>query len=116
MNERIAAVGLVAVLAGCAGDRAFDRAFAERDFAAALGSFRRSAELFDRGAPAQSPRPAWGHAEAHAWCGQALCALGRYDEALGEYRRALELAPNFGWVRDALLPALERRLASKSRR
>ena len=78
----------------------------------ALDAFGRAAELFDRGAAADAMRPTWGRADAHAWRGQVLRALGRDDEALAEYHRALEIAPDFGWVRDGLLPSLERKLAA----
>jgi tetratricopeptide (TPR) repeat protein len=68
---------------------------------------RKAIALFadDRPAP---PLPAWGHAEAYAWLGQALHKQKRIDDARTAYAKALELQPNNGWVRHVLLPALDR--------
>lgn len=68
---------------------------------------RRAIELFPADDPAP-PAPAWGHAEAHAWLGQALQKQGRTDEARRTYQRALELEPDYRYVSDVLLPALDR--------
>jgi tetratricopeptide (TPR) repeat protein len=54
------------------------------------------------------PLPAWGHAEAYAWLGQALHKQKRIDDARAAYAKALELQPDNGWVRNVLLPALDR--------
>jgi tetratricopeptide (TPR) repeat protein len=81
----------------------------------ALEAFQHAAELFEHAPPPanDSLAPVWGRAEAQAWIGQALRALGRDEEALAAYRRALEIAPDFGWVRDHLLPSLERKAATR---
>ena len=71
----------------------------------ALRHFLAAAELFADDAP-EPPLPAWGHAEAWAWIGQAHAAMGRMEEARGAYERALELEPGFVWVREVLLPEL----------
>jgi tetratricopeptide (TPR) repeat protein len=54
------------------------------------------------------PLPSWGHAEAWCWLGQALARQGKIAEARAAYERALQLEPEFGWVRYELLPALAR--------
>lgn len=77
----------------------------------ALASLQHAIELFQREPTPSAPRPCWGHAEAHAWCGQVLCALGRNEEALAHYERALEIAPAYGWVAYDLLPSLQRKRA-----
>jgi tetratricopeptide (TPR) repeat protein len=68
---------------------------------------RKAIALFadDRPAP---PLPAWGHAEAYVWLGQALHRQKRIDDARAAYAKALELQPENGWVRQVLLPALDR--------
>jgi tetratricopeptide (TPR) repeat protein len=68
---------------------------------------RKAIALFadDRPVP---PLPAWGHAEAYAWLGQALHKQKRIDDARAAYAKSLELQPENGWVRHVLLPALDR--------
>ncbi len=46
-------------------------------------------------------------AEAYAWLGQVLAKMDRPDEAKQIYDLAIELRPEFPWVRDVLLPALQ---------
>ena len=79
----------------------------------ALKAFERAAELFDSYVPADDLHPDWGRAEAHAWRGQALIALDRDAEAKAAFERALEIAPNYAWVRQELLPKVERKIAAK---
>lgn len=68
---------------------------------------RKAIVLFadDRPAP---PLPAWGRAEVYAWLGQVLHKQKRIDDARAAYAKALELQPENGWVRNVLLPALDR--------
>lgn len=73
---------------------------------AALGHFEAAIELFAEDEP-ETPLPAWGHAEAYAWLGQTLAALGDVDEARAAYERALQIAPEYAWVRHVLMPGLE---------
>lgn len=77
----------------------------------ALEAFQKAAALFD--AESQKPRTdpkeaRWGHAEVWAWIGQAQAKLGNREDARRAYARGLELAPNFSWIKDVLLPDLER--------
>nr|WP_279311490.1 tetratricopeptide repeat protein [Salinibacter ruber] len=51
--------------------------------------------------------PSWGHAEAHAWVGVAHMEAERYDPARTAFKTALDLNPDYGWVRSVLLPRLE---------
>ena len=74
---------------------------------AALTHFLAAIELFAEDEP-ESPLPAWGHAEAYAWLGQAYAALNRVVEARDAYARALEVAPGYAWVRMVLMPGLGR--------
>jgi hypothetical protein len=68
---------------------------------------RRSVELFAR-EPRDRSWPNWGRVDAHAWLGQVLARKGDRAGARAEYDTALALAPNAGWVKHVLLPALER--------
>ena len=70
-------------------------------------SLRRSIELFQR-EPADRPWPNWGRLDAHAWYGQVLLEKGDRAGARAEYDKALAIAPQSGWVRFVLLPALEK--------
>lgn len=51
----------------------------------------------------------WGEPEAHAFLGLSYAREDERDEARAAYERALELEPGFDWVRDRLLPDLEKR-------
>ncbi|MBL0938900.1 MAG: tetratricopeptide repeat protein [Gemmatimonadaceae bacterium] len=51
-------------------------------------------------------RPQWGLAEAWAWRGIMEADAGRTDAARSAYDRALELEPDYQWVRWVLRPAL----------
>ena len=69
-------------------------------------ALRRAIKLFDR-EKADKPWPNWGRADAHAWLGQVLAKKGDADGAKAAYGKGLELEPNFRWIREQLLPALE---------
>lgn len=76
------------------------------DKAEALKGFERAARLFQEenvGGPLQ---PNWGHAEAYAWTGIAHLKADRKAQARQAFERALEINPDYGWVRDVLLPQL----------
>lgn len=68
---------------------------------------RKAVALFAADRPA-APLPAWGHAEAYIWLGQALHRKKQNEDARVAYAKALELEPDNGWVRSVLLPALDR--------
>jgi tetratricopeptide (TPR) repeat protein len=67
----------------------------------------RATVLFAEDSPAP-PSPSWGHDEAYAWLGQVHAREGRTQEARQAYMKALELEPGNQWVRQQLLPALDR--------
>ena len=68
---------------------------------------RQSLDLFTR-EPVAKPWPNWGRFDAHVWLGQALLSKGNRAGARAEYDKALAIAPDSGWVRFSLIPALER--------
>jgi tetratricopeptide (TPR) repeat protein len=55
----------------------------------------------------EAPAPSWGYAEAYAWLGRVYLKQDRPEEARAAYNRALELQPDYGWVKFVLLPELE---------
>lgn len=86
----------------CTTPQAFggDPARARGELAAALAAFAQYA--------AQGPVQAdWGLPLTHAWSGLCLAMAKDKDGAREQYRLALAAAPDFAWVRDQLLPALD---------
>ncbi len=73
----------------------------------ALTKFEKAARLAEQGSPDDPLMPGWGHAEAHAWVGVAHMEAERYDPARTAFEAALDLNPDYGWVRSVLLPRLE---------
>jgi tetratricopeptide (TPR) repeat protein len=67
---------------------------------------RRSLDRFAM-EPTDKPWPNWGRFDAHVWLGQALLEKGDRSGARAEYDKARALAPNSGWLRYVLMPALE---------
>ncbi|MEM1041970.1 MAG: tetratricopeptide repeat protein [Bacteroidota bacterium] len=72
----------------------------------ALEGFERAAALYEAETDRDPLLPGWGHDEAYAWQGIALDSFDRTDEARAAFERALEINPNYGWVRYDLLPGL----------
>jgi tetratricopeptide (TPR) repeat protein len=73
---------------------------------------RRAISFFDGDQP-QTPAPSWGRAEAWGWLGQVLAREERFDDARAAYLKSLEIEPANGWVREQLLPALEKQAAKR---
>ena len=59
--------------------------------------------------PTDKPFPAWGRFDAHVWLGQVLADRGDVNGARAEYTAALAIAPQSGWVRYVLMPALDKK-------
>ena len=73
-----------------------------------LQGFQRAAELFAQEEPTDPIQPAWGHREAYAWLGIAYQNRGELESARAAFEKALEIDPDFGWVKYWLLPGLEK--------
>ena len=73
-----------------------------------LQGFQRAAELFAQEEPTDPVQPVWGHREAYAWLGIAYQDRGELESARAAFEKALEIDPDFGWVKYALLPELEK--------
>jgi len=73
-----------------------------------LQGFQRAAELFAQEEPTDPIQPVWGHREAYAWLGIAYQNQGELESARAAFEKALEIDPDFGWVKYVLLPELEK--------
>ena len=73
-----------------------------------LQGLQRAAELFAQEGPTDPIQPVWGHREAYAWLGIAYQGRGELESARAAFEKALEIDPDFGWVKDWLLPELEK--------
>ena len=73
-----------------------------------LQGLQRAAELFAQEEPTDPIQPVWGHREAYAWLGIAYQNRGELESARAAFEKALEIDPDFGWVKDWLLPELEK--------
>jgi tetratricopeptide (TPR) repeat protein len=68
---------------------------------------RQAAERFAH-EPADKEWPNWGRFDVHAWLGQTLLSKGDRAGARAEYDKALAIAPDSGWLRYVLMPALDK--------
>ena len=78
----------------------------------ALEQWRRAMELFEREAaskPADALMPRWGRAEAYGWfASMYLAATPPQTEAARKAAaRALELRPDYWWVKERVMPKLK---------
>jgi tetratricopeptide (TPR) repeat protein len=79
------------------------------------GDVEEAISCFSRAATLYESRPSlktysWLYLHALAWLGQSYEKAGKADQALETYRRALVAEPDFKWVRDELIPQLQRKL------
>jgi len=72
----------------------------------ALTQFKKAARLARQETVDDPLPPSWGHAEAYAWIGLAQMNAERYAEARAAFEDALEVNPDYGWVKAVLLPKL----------
>lgn len=80
-----------------------------------LRGFQRAAELFAREEPTDPVHPAWGHSRTYAWLGLAYQDRGELALARTAFAKALAINPNFSWVKNVLLPELEKAVAKHER-
>ena len=77
-----------------------------------LQGFQRASELFAQEEPTDPIHPVWGHSRTYAWLGIAYQNRGELESARAAFEKALEVNPDFGWVKDGLLPKLEKASSS----
>ncbi len=70
----------------------------------ALKKFKKAARLAEQESIDDPLMPSWGHAEAYAWIGIAHMDAERYDQARTAFETALDINPDYGWVKQVLLP------------
>ena len=73
-----------------------------------LQGFQRAAELFAQEEPTDLIRPVWGHSRTYAWLGLTYQDRGELALARAAFAKALAINPDFGWVKNVLLPELEK--------
>ncbi len=78
-----------------------------------LEKMKHAAELFERWEDADSLQPDWGKEEVYAWIGNAYLKRGETILARKAYEKALEINPNYGWVKNKLLPKVTNKPAAK---
>jgi tetratricopeptide (TPR) repeat protein len=74
----------------------------------ALKKFEKAARLAEQASVDDPLMPSWGHAEAHTWIGIAHMEVERYERARTAFETALDLNPDYKWVKHVLLPRLEK--------
>lgn len=62
---------------------------------------KQAISLYDTDHPV-SPLPAWGHAEAYIWLGQAYLKDGKRDAARDAFQKATTLEPDNRWARQLM--------------
>jgi tetratricopeptide (TPR) repeat protein len=72
----------------------------------ALRAFEKAARLAEQETSDDPLAPSWGHAEAYAWIGIAHMNAERYPKARSAFQHALDVNPDYGWVKAVLLPKL----------
>jgi len=79
----------------------------------ALKYFTQSVEAFDNMSERKT-EISWGYLDALAWLGIAHSSLGDFKSAINAYNKALEVEPDFGWIKYELLPKAEEKLTSSN--
>lgn len=69
----------------------------------ALNAFKKSVELYEKNGDTDFN---WRYLDALAWLGQAYKANGDVKNAQATFEKALTIEPEFGWVKNSLLPQL----------
>ena len=78
----------------------------------ALNYFKESISIFES-ADENDGKITWGYLDALAWLGKTYTQLGDYESAISTYKKALQNEPEFSWVKNSLLPAVEEKLTSQ---
>lgn len=78
-----------------------------------LEGFKKAAELFDRWSPSDSLQPDWGKEQVYARIGVAY--LDRNEKILARkaFEKALEIDPEYDWVRQVLMKKVTPDVGSK---
>jgi tetratricopeptide (TPR) repeat protein len=79
----------------------------------ALKYFSQSVEAFGNMAETETEIN-WGYLDALAWLGIANSSLGDFESAITAYNKAMEVEPDFAWIKYELLPKAEEKLSSSN--
>jgi len=75
----------------------------------ALKNFNQAVKLFEADEDTSSINPVWGYAETLVWLGRTQEKLENNDAAKFAYQKALNVEPDYAWVKYTLLPSLEKK-------
>ncbi|MGA9294182.1 MAG: tetratricopeptide repeat protein [Ignavibacteriaceae bacterium] len=78
----------------------------------ALKYFQKSVENFEKPSKKASLQPDWGHLDALAWLGMTFSALNEYEKAIEVYKKALEINPEYRWIKYQLLPDAQKNVSA----
>jgi len=67
-------------------------------------AMKRAAELFDQWKTTDSLQPDWGKEQVYAWIGSAYLDRNEAILARKSFDKALEINPDYGWVKYVLMP------------
>jgi len=70
----------------------------------------KAVECFQTFQPEQAIDPDWGEEEAYTFLGLVANDEDSYGEAKQYFEKALEINPNWSWVKDVLLPELDKKM------
>ena len=79
----------------------------------ALKLFTQSVEAFEKLADKETEID-WGYLDALAWLGIANSSLGDFESAITSYNKALEVEPDFAWIKYELLPKAKEKFSSSN--
>lgn len=80
----------------------------------AIEGFHQAAALYQNEVVSDPLQPSWGHIEVYAWLGIAYMDEDNLPEARKALEKALEIDPEFGWVKYGLMPSLAQRERDES--
>ena len=72
----------------------------------AMEGFKKATTFFENRPAGDEIEPSWGHPDAYAWLGIIHMGRDQNDEAKAAFEKALEIDPNFAWVKYGLMPQL----------
>jgi len=78
------------------------------DIGKSVESFEQSVALYEQKAEALDYN--WQYLDALVWLGQAYQKNDQLEKAKATYKKALRVEPEFGWVKNHLLPELDKKL------
>lgn len=69
-------------------------------------NFAKAIQIFDKDDEVNKIKPHWGYLESLAWMGITQEKLDNLDAAIFSYQKALNVEPDYAWIKYSLLPKL----------